>query len=84
MSRPSFGYMDLPSPAQPFGLGSPSPVMREKVSSAARRVRVIHLSAGIPILALLVPLVLAGCGKKGPPEPPPGEPATYPRPYPSE
>jgi len=36
----------------------------------------------ILLLALLLPL--AGCGKKGPLEPPPGEPSTYPRTYPSE
>jgi len=31
---------------------------------------------------LIVVLVLAGCGKKGNPQPPPGEPNTYPRTYP--
>jgi predicted small lipoprotein YifL len=38
----------------------------------------------LTLLPLVFTIVLAGCGKKGPPEPPPGEPATYPRPYPSE
>jgi predicted small lipoprotein YifL len=42
--------------------------------------RLCHLA----LLPLAFSLVLAGCGKKGPPEAPPGEPATYPRPYPSE
>ncbi|HXC27599.1 MAG TPA: lipoprotein [Stellaceae bacterium] len=36
------------------------------------------------ILALMVAAMLAGCGKKGPPVPPPGEPSTYPQPYPKQ
>jgi predicted small lipoprotein YifL len=37
------------------------------------------------IMALLLSAVaLAGCGKKGNPQPPPGVPDTYPRTYPSE
>jgi len=36
----------------------------------------------IAVFALLLSLTLAGCGKKGPPTPPPDEPVTYPRPYP--
>ena len=39
--------------------------------------------AGLLIL-LLVAVGLAGCGKKGAPQPPPGEPSTFPRTYPSE
>ena len=35
------------------------------------------------LMLLLVSLVLAGCGKKGDPQPPPGKPVTYPRTYPS-
>jgi len=38
----------------------------------------------LALIPLLFTIVLAGCGKKGLPEPPPGEPTTYPRPYPSE
>jgi predicted small lipoprotein YifL len=34
------------------------------------------------VLVLMVTAMLAGCGKKGNPEPPPGEPNTYPRTYP--
>ena len=36
------------------------------------------------LCALVLTLALAGCGKRNAPEPPPGVPDTYPRPYPSE
>lgn len=36
------------------------------------------------LAALLISTVLVGCGKKNAPSPPPDEPNTYPRPYPSE
>ena len=36
------------------------------------------------MLALLIALALAGCGKKGGLQPPPDEPNTYPRSYPRE
>lgn len=32
---------------------------------------------------IVLALALAGCGKRGDPQPPPGEPSTYPRIYPS-
>ena len=35
------------------------------------------------LVLVLVVLVLAGCGKKGAPQPPPDEPNTFPRTYPS-
>jgi predicted small lipoprotein YifL len=35
------------------------------------------------LIVLLVGLALAGCGRKNAPQPPPGVPNTYPRPYPS-
>lgn len=41
--------------------------------------RITHI-----LLLLLLLSPLAGCGKKNAPVPPPGEPVTYPRPYPSE
>ncbi len=44
----------------------------------------VRLSTGIALCALVLSLTLAGCGKRNAPTPPPGEPDTYPRPYPSE
>jgi hypothetical protein len=38
---------------------------------------------GFVLIFLLVAVALAGCGKKGSPQPPPGEPNTFPRVYPS-
>jgi predicted small lipoprotein YifL len=38
--------------------------------------------ARVLILAVIA-LALAGCGKKGAPQPPPDQPNTYPRTYPS-
>jgi hypothetical protein len=35
------------------------------------------------LVIILLGLGLAGCGKKNQPQPPPGVPNTYPRPYPS-
>jgi predicted small lipoprotein YifL len=35
------------------------------------------------LILVLVAVVLAGCGKKGAPQPPPGVPNTFPRTYPS-
>jgi hypothetical protein len=34
------------------------------------------------VVLLALGLALAGCGRKGPPQPPPGVPDTYPRVYP--
>jgi predicted small lipoprotein YifL len=34
------------------------------------------------LLAGIAAAPLAACGKRGPPDPPPGEPNTYPRSYP--
>jgi predicted small lipoprotein YifL len=36
------------------------------------------------VVVLLVAVMLAGCGKKGNPLPPPGEKNEYPKPYPKE
>jgi hypothetical protein len=64
--------------ADPWGLGPPSPAMRERVPNGARRVRVF---AGV---AIILVLAIAGCGKRNAPQPPPDAPNTYPRPYPNE
>jgi predicted small lipoprotein YifL len=62
----------------------PSPRLRgEGGTRFSGRVRG-QLSLDVALLALVISLALAGCGKRGPPEPPPGEPVTYPRTYPSE
>jgi hypothetical protein len=45
-----------------------------------QRIRRLALTLGA---ALLVALALGGCGKRNLPTPPPGEPVTYPRIYPS-
>jgi predicted small lipoprotein YifL len=34
------------------------------------------------LILLMIALTLAGCGKKGAPQPPPDEPNTFPRTYP--
>ena len=36
------------------------------------------------VMVLMVAVLLAGCGRKGNPQPPAGEPNTYPRVYPSQ
>jgi len=65
---------------------SPPPSGRTRGEGGARfsgRVRGTQALV-LVLLALVLPLALVGCGKRGPPEPPPGEPVTYPRTYPSE
>jgi hypothetical protein len=42
------------------------------------------MGAGYTIIILVLSLLLAGCGKRNAPMPPPDEPNTFPRPYPSE
>jgi predicted small lipoprotein YifL len=39
---------------------------------------------GVVGLALVLALAIAGCGRKGAPQPPPGVRDTYPKPYPRE
>jgi hypothetical protein len=71
-----------PRPSPP-----PSPRLRgegETRFSGRVRGRRGHDRRTLVAFFFVLPLALAGCGKRGPPEPPPGEPVTYPRPYPSE
>jgi predicted small lipoprotein YifL len=60
----------------------------EEARGAARlegRIGLSPTSTITRVAVLLVVLVaLAACGKKGAPQPPPGEPNTYPGTYPSE
>jgi hypothetical protein len=56
-------------------------------SRGASRSTLANIRRISPVLVLLliaVAVALAGCGKKGNPLPPPGEPDTYPRTYPHE
>jgi len=43
----------------------------------------VRVVVGRLLILLVVALALAGCGKKGAPQPPSDEPNTYPRVYPS-
>jgi predicted small lipoprotein YifL len=44
----------------------------------------MHIRPIAAVLLVAVALALSGCGKKGAPVAPPGEPDTYPRVYPNE
>jgi hypothetical protein len=48
------------------------------------RQRSERVGSSLLTAAVVLSLALTGCGKKGPPEPPPDVPNTFPRPYPSE
>jgi hypothetical protein len=52
-----------------------------RVSGRVRGNRALRLGV---LIFLSLSLALAGCGKRNAPTAPPGEPDTYPRPYPSE
>jgi predicted small lipoprotein YifL len=57
-----------------------SPKKRVRAALLRRRSRVLGL-----LLALLLPSLLAACGKRGPPSPPgPANQVTYPKTYPTE
>ena len=60
---------------------SPSPAERGRNQPAranSRNRQLVAIAA-----ALLFAVALAGCGKKGAPQPPPDEPNTFPRSYPN-
>jgi predicted small lipoprotein YifL len=66
-------------PPSPRKRGEGGTLLSERVSRGGKHDRRTLIG-----LFLVLPLALTGCGKRGPPEPPPGEPVTYPRTYPSE
>lgn len=53
--------------------------MSQKKAAPARRLPVAQI-----VMIVMVATMLAGCGKKGNPMPPPNEPSTYPRTYPAQ
>jgi predicted small lipoprotein YifL len=54
--------------------------MSQNETAAARR----RLPMAQLVIVVMVAVMLAGCGKKGNPTPPSGEPDTYPRTYPAQ
>ena len=60
-----------------------SSVLRRLRSGRFERRTIASLACNLA-LVLSMALALAGCGKKGAPIAPPGEPDTFPRVYPSE
>ena len=68
------------------------PTLRDTALRRLLRMRGVRLEGrkvpmpvviGRVLILFLVVLALAGCGKKGAPQPPPDEPNTFPRTYPS-
>jgi predicted small lipoprotein YifL len=62
-----------------------SPHPEERATGARLEGRTTTAAAVVSrvLVLLVVVLALAGCGKKGAPQPPPDEPNTFPRTYPS-
>lgn len=58
----------------------------ERPEAASRSTRKPYATRHLKsvLILLLLALAAAGCGKKGNPQPPPDEPNTFPRTYPSE
>ena len=61
----------------------PHPEERPEGARLEGRTAPARAVVGRVLIVLLIALALAGCGKKGSPQPPPDEPNTYPRVYPS-
>jgi hypothetical protein len=51
-------------------------------SDAPATARLVRSAAVRAVMVLAIALALAGCGRKANPVPPPGQPSTYPQPYP--
>ena len=78
-------YTNLPHPEE-------RPALRDAALRRLLRMRGVRLEGrrvpmpvviGRVLVLLVVVLALAGCGKKGAPQPPADEPNTFPRTYPS-
>jgi predicted small lipoprotein YifL len=61
----------------------PHPEERPRGARLQGRTALMPAVIGRVLVILVVVLTLAGCGKKGAPQPPANEPNTYPRTYPS-
>ena len=61
----------------------PHPEERPYGARLEGRTAPVPAVVGRVLILFLVVFTLAGCGKKGAPQPPPDEPNTYPRTYPS-
>jgi predicted small lipoprotein YifL len=59
------------------------PEERPRRARLEGRIAPVAAVIGRMLILLLIVFTLAGCGKKGAPQPPPDEPNTYPRTYPS-
>jgi hypothetical protein len=84
------GRLLTPTLSSQAGGGTSKPLApREREEGGARVSRRVRGGldlnfGGFAMMLLVLSLALAGCGKRNAPIPPPDEPNTYPRPYPSE
>jgi predicted small lipoprotein YifL len=73
---------NLPHPEERCGAARlearTAPVRHSAGTGSASKIVVIRV-----LVLLLIAITLAGCGKKGAPQPPPDEPNTFPRSYPN-